>query len=712
MAAIAPPRGDFHAFSNPFAKSAPVQPVYNKGKSSFSDPRHHLEHDGGLVISYEQLDDRPSYRPDVQLDWDQSAVPRDKRISYSPQARMERVDSVFDVYAELYADEDAGEQDVEVEEALGELQRGSSGWGAQPHVVPESPLEEEDDDENEDEEPAQPWDERGKTGLYGGGGRGADDRETGWVSDFTFALMAPASGQEEDLRFDADEPDHGDSQQGRQFASRSTQDFHHDERVRRDSLETAPSSKGPATPPDVGSTATATPTLARENVRPSHPSPSHSSPPIHTVDAARIKKSNLSPRIPTPSAPMQAGRAAGPLDRSARPRPKASGFKWPARAKKPPTISAPILPEGFVESLGMETFPLYPGAKVPHRASVSAAAGQTRASPLSPREATSPNPQQQHRAAPTRKAAPPVSRTPPRAVPAPAPELERGSGTLVRAASVSPPPPSRLDAVREEGDSSSTSGTPIVKRAQHERTASNVTAGSGFRDPWSAAPASVGSSSSVHSQQTRRVHRGSSYQGGSVRASVASTVGGFDPRHFGSSAPVSLPHQHSPGEASYDSPGPTSPVMPNVRHDSLSSHYSEVSEAHEQPAFHASSTAAADGFRQDFTPFSTTAHLRGASAATLGSTSRGARPFTPTRPLNLHRRTSSTIHPAAGGSGDESKRSTLAGDVVWGGVGVGGPRDVSTPVQGRSESPFARAASPFAQHAPTIGTTGFRNPFG
>ncbi|GAA5942928.1 hypothetical protein JCM3775_001230 [Rhodotorula graminis] len=710
MATVAPPRGDFYAFSNPFAQGAPVQPVvFSKGKGS-SGQHHHLEQDDGLAINYEHLDDRPSYRPDVQLDRDQTAAPHHKRISDSPQTRMERVDSLFDVYAELYAADDASEQYVDEEEALGELQRGSSGWGAQPHVVPQSPLEEEEGEgAAEDDEPAQPWDERGKTGLYGGGGRGADDRETGWVSDYTFALLAPASGQEEDLRFDADEPDHGDTQQGRQFSSRSTQGFHPDDQPRRDSLETAPSSKGPATPPDVGSTATATPASARENVRPSHPSSSFSTPPIHTVDAARIKKSNLSPRIPTPSAPMQAGRVAGPLDRSARPRPKATGFKWPARAKKPPTISAPILPEGFVESLGMETFPLYPGAKVPHRASISASADKTR---TSLREATSPNPQQQQqRAAPTRKAAPPVSRTPPRAVPAPAAEHERGSSTLVRAASTSPPPP-RLDAVREEGDALSASETATVKRAQHERSASNMTAGSGFRDPWSAAPASVGSSSSVHSQQTRRVHRGSSYQGGSARASVASTVGGFDPRHFGSAAPVPVPHQYSPVDASSGSPGPTSPVMPGVRHDSLSSHYSEVSEAQEHPAILASSAAPSDAFRQDFTPFSTTAHLRGASAATLGSTTRGARPFTPTRPLNVHRRTSSTIHPGAGGSGDESKRSTLAGDVVWGGVGVGGPRDVSTPVQSSSGSPFARAASPFAQHAPTIGTTGFRNPFG
>lgn len=625
---------------------------------------------------------------------------------------MDRVDSVFDVYAELYADEDAGDDDVE-DEALGELQRGSSGWGAQPQVVSESPLEEEEeDDDADDDEPVQPWDERGKTGLYGGGGRGADDRETGWVSDFTFALMAPVSGQEEDLRFDADEVDQGDTQQRRQFPSRSAQGFHPGEPTRRDSLETAPSSIGPATPPDVGSTAISAPAPSREPVRPSHPSPVLSSPPIHTVDAARIKKSNLSPRIPTPSAPLQAGRVAGPVDRSARPRPKASGFKWPARTKKPPTISAPILPEGFVESLGMETFPLYAGAKLPQRASVSAPTGPSR---TSPRDAASPDPQQP-RTAPTRKAAPPVSRTPPRAVPAPAPvsEAERGSTTLARAVSTSPPPPARLDAVREEGDPPSSSGTPVVvKRSQHERTASNMTAGSGFRDPWSAAPASVGSSSSVHSQQTRRVHRGSSYQGGSARDSVASTVGGLDPRHF-ASAPVALPHQYSPVEASVDSPGPTSPIMPDVRHDSLSSHYSEVSEAHEPApaAFHPPTRAPSDGFRQDFTPFSTTAHLRGAGAATLGSTSRGARPFTPVRPLNVHRRTSSTIHPAASGSGDESKRSTLAGDVVWGGVGVGGPRDVSTPVPGRAESPFARAASPFAQHAPTIGTTGFRNPFG
>ena len=85
MAATAPPRGDFHAFSNPFAQGAPVQPLYSKSKSAFSGQHHHLEQDDGLAISYEHLDDRPSYRPEAQLDWDQV-----RRASSRPPPPCER----------------------------------------------------------------------------------------------------------------------------------------------------------------------------------------------------------------------------------------------------------------------------------------------------------------------------------------------------------------------------------------------------------------------------------------------------------------------------------------------------------------------------------------------------------------------------------------------------------------------------------------------
>lgn len=631
----------------------------------------------------------------------QSPVARTQSTPASPHARAERFDSVYDVYAELYADDDdegaEGAEGYGEDDQLGELQRGRGVHDYEPE--PELPSEDYD-------EPTEPWDERGKTGLYGGGGRGADDRETGWVSDFTFSLISPGAGHEEDLRFGGDD-DGGPRSRQLSRATQGSRAVGGTEQPRRESIETAPSSKGPVTPPDVGSAASLQ-SSSRENVHPRSMSPALP-PPIHTVDAARIKKSKQSPRIPTPSAPIPAGRGVGPLDRSAaRPRPKASGgFKWPVRSKKAPIISAPILPEGFVESLGMETFALHPGVKLPQRASMSAT-GQSRSSSLSPRDIASPNPQQQ-RAAPTRKAAPLVAQPPTRTEDRP--QLVERNGTLSRTTSTSRPT-SRLGPVLEESASAPTSRAQTPQRPQHERTASSTTVGSGFRDPWSTAGANR---ASMHSQQTRTAGARSSYQGGSERASLASTVAVVDPRHPSSSNGGGA-LRYSPVEASPISPAPASPVVHDTRHDSLSSHYSEVSDAPHSPPAGAHHSASFDAFRQDFTPFvpfSTTAHLRGAGAATFGSTTRGgdANAFEPVRPLNFQRRTSTAYQ--SGGAGDESKRSTLAGDVVWGGVGAGGPRDTSSQAVSRAMSPFAgRAASPFAQHAPTIGTTGFRNPFG
>lgn len=471
----------------------------------------------------------------------QSPVARTQSTPASPHARAERFDSVYDVYAELYADDDdegaEGAEGYGEDDQLGELQRGRGVHDYEPE--PELPSEDYD-------EPTEPWDERGKTGLYGGGGRGADDRETGWVSDFTFSLISPGAGHEEDLRFGGDD-DGGPRSRQLSRATQGSRAVGGTEQPRRESIETAPSSKGPVTPPDVGSAASLQ-SSSRENVHPRSMSPALP-PPIHTVDAARIKKSKQSPRIPTPSAPIPAGRGVGPLDRSAaRPRPKASGgFKWPVRSKKAPIISAPILPEGFVESLGMETFALHPGVKLPQRASMSAT-GQSRSSSLSPRDIASPNPQQQ-RAAPTRKAAPLVAQPPTRTEDRP--QLVERNGTLSRTTSTSRPT-SRLGPVLEESASAPTSRAQTPQRPQHERTASSTTVGSGFRDPWSTAGANR---ASMHSQQTRTAGLVARTRAGASAPRSRAPSRSWTPRHPSSSNGGGA-LRYSPVEASPISPAP------------------------------------------------------------------------------------------------------------------------------------------------------------
>lgn len=66
--------------------------------------------------------------------------------------------------------------------------------------------EEEDEEAGRDpeasernQEQGKPWDQRGKTGLYGGGGRGADNTETGWVRDYELAKQNMIRNGAEDV---------------------------------------------------------------------------------------------------------------------------------------------------------------------------------------------------------------------------------------------------------------------------------------------------------------------------------------------------------------------------------------------------------------------------------------------------------------------------------------------------------------------------------
>ncbi|BGP31902.1 hypothetical protein JCM10296v2_003681 [Rhodotorula toruloides] len=675
----------YNGFKDPFAASheqsfGSYKLGSNKGMKAggFGD---------SLAVQYELHDQQPDYQAhqhDKGYEYKQDNVPiarNNARQLFVPSFdarndKSNRIDSVFDAYVDMYA------EDEEEEDGSGEDLRGTAaGRTRQEDLEPYESHAQSDT----------PWDERGKSGLYGGGGRGADDRETGWVRDYAFSPAPPVSGYEEDLQFDNE--DDGESQQ------HSSHDQH------RQSSETSGSSTGPLTPTNGVDFGSARESALRQTQETTRSSPRLHEQPIHTVDRARIKKkTTIGAAIPIPSAPMPALASSGHKGgREDRPRiQRKTTFKLIGRSKKPPTISAPILPEGFVESLGMETFPLYPGVKPPQHALLSPSLKEDRASApsaASPSAAALVPASPRIRSPPTRKAAPRPKHIPTRA---------EGSTPPLRDRPISPPvvaqlreqhfstrgyddedePQPRQQQLQQYTRPTNSPPRSSPSRAQqreasppfeqysgsHARTASSATVGSGFRDPWSATRTSSGTPS-IRSQSTAH-NRTSSYRAGE-RGSMASTVHELDCRK-GGSVKSNL--------SSHARPVPTfqlevadglepSPLQRTTDdgHGSLSSEYSELSDAPPTNNFHPSNAFSG------YTPSTTVGQLRKNSIA-----------YAPVQPLNLGAR------PAF--DNRQSTASNFGGDVVW-----GGPTDVSRPQS---------VASPFQGYAPTIGTTGFRNPFG
>lgn len=338
----------------------------------------------GLAVQYEGVSPTRQLQQHVQVDdmgWDRNDVPiprnkakrqargpRDTRTSMLPEPC--RVESVLDVYAEMYAAQGADED------------RYRSHYSSNRHtkhedLIPFQSVPQVDE----------PWDERGKNGLYGGGGRGADDRETGWVRGYSIGSSVPSVGFEEDLRYDDEGLAHDDEE--------------HD--TPRSSSETAQSGSYPVTPTSshfqssatthdspksVSSPARSTREAASLHSRDPSTSqttfrtperPPRSDLPLRDVPLSLsdrtllLKKTPQSAPFLTPSSPLPhlskslATPAPNSSPRSVAPTPKRSNsiFKKYGRSKKSPAISNPILPEGFVESLGMKTFTLTPGCKAP-----------------------------------------------------------------------------------------------------------------------------------------------------------------------------------------------------------------------------------------------------------------------------------------------------------------------------------------------------------
>ncbi|GAA5823334.1 hypothetical protein JCM10212_001755 [Sporobolomyces blumeae] len=395
--------------------------------------------DWSVQYDYQGHEAPSTFRHDVRPDdmgWERNEVPiprskpkrqtsggsKDARQSFRPD--MNRVESVFDAYVDMYAEEgdeeefDAAPDGIRPESYATQSTRRTSLIPYGSHA-----------------QPAQPWDERGKNGLYGGGGRGADDHETGWVRDYAFGTLAPPVGYEEDLRYDQDDD--------------GTHHFADDDEADRprSSSDTGQSGSYPVTP--TSSHFPMPPTQATapgpDPISPRRPNP----PPAHARTTstystgqprtperpARSTSPTRNPpltplphQVPDPSSvrlpvsPLlhsnvqNSTALSSPAQGSPRTQLKRnnSRFKWQGRSKRPPPISNPILPEGFVESLGMKTFTLYPGCKAP-------TAGDRAATPVPPVPTTpdrpavphnySPHPQNptSHESSPALRTSPPRS---------------------------------------------------------------------------------------------------------------------------------------------------------------------------------------------------------------------------------------------------------------------------------------------------------------
>ncbi|TKA54350.1 hypothetical protein B0A53_03445 [Rhodotorula sp. CCFEE 5036] len=272
-----------------------------------------------------------------------------------PSRWSSRLDSVYAMYAEMYPELDGEAPPLPTGFTSQEDQRGttllSTYTASAIYSASYSPAS---------GTKAAPWDERGATGLYGGGGRGADDHETGWARNFAFAPPPPVSGVEEDLRFEEDTAAAAAAAATTPLGSPITLD------PPRLARTPSPVNSASGHLSDTAHSASSirrareeqteqqAVSLEQESAAPEQPV----AVPVHTIDVAQIKKQQAVSSIPTPSEPILSAKHTI----KSRPRlPRTPSLKWRSRSSKKPTISTPILPPGFVESLGMETFPLLPG---------------------------------------------------------------------------------------------------------------------------------------------------------------------------------------------------------------------------------------------------------------------------------------------------------------------------------------------------------------
>lgn len=254
-------------------------------------------------------------------------------------------------------------------------------------------------EEEEEQEEKTPWDTRGKTGLFGGGGRGANDAETGWLeeyqpvrrdrllSDDSVLFAAGAASARTNSKGPEEVPTVGSVKVlASAFSAQHSRDA---------SSGSDYSAEGPLTP--IASTfppihvglpsalGLHTPIRNSSDFKPSLSPPplnqrSITSPPLAASEttplsliqsrnstisnSTRLKKrSSASPNRATLGSPIPLRDDRPPISVAFEESPvvkkDTARFGWrSSKSKKKVLISDPILPEGFVEALGMSTFPL------------------------------------------------------------------------------------------------------------------------------------------------------------------------------------------------------------------------------------------------------------------------------------------------------------------------------------------------------------------
>lgn len=309
---------------------------------------------------------------------EQYGTPRQRSESFdSASDTSSHLDSILDAYADMYPEQGQGSEDEEEEEV----------------------EQQEEEQEQEKEQEETPWDTRGKTGLFGGGGRGANDAETGWLEEYQ-PLRRDRLLSDDSAYSAAEAPILRTNGKGREEVPtvesvKVPASAFSAEHSRDASSGSDYSAEGPLTPiastfPPIhvglpSSLGLHTPIRNSSDFKPSLSPPplnqrSITSPPLAasettplslmqsrnstTLDSTRVnKRPSASPNRTTLGSPIPLRDDRPPIlvavEESPIVKKDTAGFRWrSSKSKKKVLISDPILPEGFVESLGMSTFPL------------------------------------------------------------------------------------------------------------------------------------------------------------------------------------------------------------------------------------------------------------------------------------------------------------------------------------------------------------------
>ncbi|BGP55331.1 hypothetical protein JCM8202v2_002929 [Rhodotorula sphaerocarpa] len=446
-----------------------------------------------------------------------SRMPRmpSSAASQGPSRWSTRLDSVYAVYAEMYPELADDVPDVPPLPSSGfasrEDQRGTAvatyhrSSPASPRKVPSRA--------------AGDWVRPESTGLFGGGGRGADDRETGWTRHFALNPPPPVSGYEEDLRFEEDST--SDTPTPTPLASPAPIDTPHAETEQPTMVapEAAPSATSLRRAREQAEGA-----AARVSSESNEPRTAPAPAAATTAVADKVKIAPISTEKPAISEPLLSPKSA------AKPKPKfprASGLLWRTRSQKTPRISQPILPAGFIEALGMETFALQPGAPIPVNAIRPPHLRDADSNAAVPRPPRTPSPPR------TPVISQDLARNP-KLSPVGFSTPQHGNTSTEWAPPALVPPAVSTEASRGHrvveaplwAESSISFGTPAGSSSSswdhsHGRTDSSDTSNSGFRNPWDSASSGLSTAAAAAAKGPEARVSGQGWNGGYQPAPVS-----------------------------------------------------------------------------------------------------------------------------------------------------------------------------------------------